>query len=104
MCLKDQFHKWTNKKELPIDQDHLANLSIIDKKLAQDHTDKFNFNQDDYETDAERIQDLKSILTRFDMPHDLFDKKTEHSDKSLLGSFIKHSKDPYLDIKRSQDI
>jgi hypothetical protein len=38
------------------------------------------------------------------MPMDMFDGKHEHAERVLLGNFIKHSKDPYLEMKRSQDI
>jgi hypothetical protein len=51
VCLKDKFRQYTRNSELPIDQDHLVNLTILDD--AMDKTDKFQFNAADYETDEE---------------------------------------------------
>ena len=45
-----------------------------------------------------------NILKRFDMPEDLFDKKQERPEGDLLKCFIKHSENPYLEMKRSNDI
>ena len=67
----------------------MVNCAILDnekKKKVQKRLGQFDKEQ--FTTPGERIEAMKALLKRFDMPTDIFDKKRVNNEDDLFRCFI----------------
>lgn len=56
-----------------------------------------------FTTPAQRVEKLKELLVRFNMPTDIFDKKRQHDENCLFRCFISNDENPYLKVKAARN-
>jgi hypothetical protein len=73
---------------------YLAELdNEINKKREKN---KESFNLEDFQTPAERMEELKRILVAYKMDMSKFEGSHKHSAAALYRNFISNVPDPYL--------
>jgi hypothetical protein len=101
---REQFRRWADQNHEPIDNEHILNCAINDRRQKRDH-EKFmdQFELQGFTTPAQRVEKLKELLVRFNMPTDIFDKKRQHDENCLFRCFISNDENPYLKVKAARN-
>ena len=85
---------------MPVHQSHMLHLAEIDKEIYNKRVkNREYFNIDDFQTPAERMEELKRIHEKHNMDKDFFEATHRHSVDALYRNFISNVTDPYLQLK-----
>ena len=103
--MRETFMKMTKNNESPVNQEYLINLAYLDMQEAEKTKLYFKqFDRSSLETSEERIDKMKRICAKYNLPLDMFDKQRDCDPKYNFDHFVKVSEKPYFDYKKNGDI
>lgn len=98
--MKETFMNMVKKNEMPVSQEYMINLALLDMKEAEEKKEWFEqFDKSSIETTEERIHKMKRICAKYNLPMDLFEKHREASAKDAFDSFMTSTGTPYYYYK-----
>ena len=98
--MKETFMNMVKNNTMPVSQEHMINLALLDIKEAEEKAKYFmSFDKSAIETTEERIHKLKRICKKYQLPTDLFDKHREVDPRDAFDSFMTSTGQPYYNYK-----